>query len=82
MVLEFKGYDPTEVGLRKFLTDTEAEVLECLWEIGNEGECCKNIREHIVGKGCSYSYATVDKTLKSLEEKGVATSRIVTKSPA
>jgi predicted transcriptional regulator len=81
LVLEIKGYDPTEVGLRKFLTPSETEVLECLWEHGEKGECCKDIREHLAGKGCSHSYATIDKTLRSLEAKGVATSRKVTRSP-
>jgi len=82
LVLEFKGYYPAEVGLRKFLTEPEAEVLECLWEIGEKGECCKDIRERLAVKGCSHSNATIDKTLKSLEAKGVAASQIVTHSPA
>jgi hypothetical protein len=81
LVLEFKGYNPTEVGLRKFLTESEAEVLECLWEVGEKGEGAKGVREHLIRKGCSHSHATVDKTLKSLEAKGVATSRTVTRSP-
>jgi predicted transcriptional regulator len=82
LVLEFKGYYPAEVGLRKFLNEPEAEVLECLWEIGEKGECCKNIRERLAVKGCRHSNATIDKTLRNLETKGVASSQVVTRSPA
>jgi len=81
LVLEFKGYNPTEVGLRKFLTEPETEVLECLWEVGEKGEGAKGVREYLAGKGRNQSFATVDKTLRSLEAKGVATSRTVTRSP-
>jgi DNA-binding MarR family transcriptional regulator len=82
LVLEFKGYNPTEVGLRKFLTEPEAEVLECLWEMGDKGECCKEIRDRLAVKGCNHSNATINRTLKSLEAKGVAASQVVTHSPA
>ena len=71
MVLEFKGYDPSEVGLRKFLTIQETEVLECLWKLGKGGGNATVIQKHLSTQGCKHSLATVDKTLTCLNDMGV-----------
>ena len=47
MVLEIKGYDPSGVGLRKFSTTPETEVLECLWELGEKGGGTKAVQKHL-----------------------------------
>lgn len=78
MVLEFKGYDPSEVGLRKFLTTQETEALECLWELGEKGGGAKAIQKRLVEKGCNHSPVTVDRALTGLKEKGAISCRSVT----
>lgn len=80
MVLEINGYDPTEVGLRKFLTMQETEVLGCLWELGKEGGSAKAIRQRLATQGCRHSLATVNKALKGLKGREVVSSKIVAHS--
>jgi predicted transcriptional regulator len=77
MVLEFKGYDPSEVGLRKFLTIQETEVLGCLWELGKEGGDANVIQRRLGAQDCNHSLATVDKTLTGLKNMGVISNKNV-----
>ncbi len=80
MVLEIKGYNPAEVGLRKFLTTQETEVIGCLWDLGKGGGTPKTIQERLSAQGCRHSVATVDKALKNLKEMGVVSVKLMAKS--
>ncbi len=80
MVLIIRGYDPTEVGLRKFLTEPEMEVLSCLWEKGKDGCSAKALKECLDSRGHRHSPATINKTLKGLSGRGIVASRVVVRS--
>lgn len=80
MVLTIRGYDPTEIGLRKFLTEPEREVLTCLWETGKDGCSEKALKRCLDAKGLRHSNATIMKTLNGLRERGAVGSRVVTRS--
>jgi DNA-binding HxlR family transcriptional regulator len=80
MVLEIKGYDPTEVGLRKFLTTQETEVLGCLWDLGKDGGNSKAIKGRLDEMDCRHSLATITKTLKGLKERGIVESKVIARS--
>ncbi len=80
LVLEFKGYDPTEVGLRKFLSIHETEVLTCLWGKEKNGAAPEEIRAQLDAEGCPHSLATVKKALDNLGEWGLVEPRPVSRS--
>ncbi len=80
MVLNFKGYDPTEVGLRKFLSIHETEVLTCLWGKEKNGAAPEEIRVQLAAEGSPHSLATVKKALHNLGELGMVESRLVSRS--
>jgi hypothetical protein len=62
MVLIIRGYDPTEIGLRKFLTEPEKEVLTCLWETEKTAAAPRRSRDAWTRRGLPHSNATIVKT--------------------
>jgi predicted transcriptional regulator len=80
LVLNFKGYDPTEVGLRKFLSIQETEVLTCLWGKEKNGAAPEEIRVQLAAGGSPHSPATIKKALDGLGRWGLVESRMVAKS--
>jgi Fe2+ or Zn2+ uptake regulation protein len=82
MVLEFKGYYPSEVGLRKFLSTQQSEVLGCLWAMGEKGGEAGEIRNRLASEGCAHSLPTVKNVLNQLKDMAVAGCRVSSSSAA
>ncbi len=80
MVLEIGGYSPSQVGLRKFLSTTQKEVLECLWGLGEKGGDAVEIRRRLASQGCSHSLLTVRKVLDQLRGMGVVGVKVTSSS--
>ena len=82
MVLEFRGYYPSEVGLRKFLSVQQSEVLECIWALGEKGGEAGDIRNRLASEGCAHSLPTVKKVLDQLKDMGIVGCQVVSSSTA
>ncbi len=80
--LEFRGYNPSEVGLRKFLTIQQSEVLGCLWAMGEKGGVAGEIRNRLASEGCAHSLPTVKNVLDQLKDMAVVGCRVASSSAA